>query len=213
MNPVVIGNPIECRFFEGETIKENAYSCIYSSNYSRGLEDLLDRWPAVKEQYPKATLDIYYGWRTWVTPSEGWKEKMQQKLQVLQEYGVKEHGCVGHRELAAAFMRASFILYPCNMDETFCITMMRARLAGAVPVVIERAALKETVRYGFRCAHLDDFVNTALLALSQADELDEMRQEMRRYVIESFSCEVIAKKWSDLVERAYPGATVKPTLQ
>lgn len=124
----------------------NPYSCMYASNYSRGLEILLKIWPDIYAEFPQATLDIYYGRQTWGQLS---KEKMAEIDTLIKNYekkGVKEHGIVGHQVLADAMQTTSILAYPCiSSGETFCITVLKAQVAGMVPVTTRIGALKETV--------------------------------------------------------------------
>lgn len=67
----IFGNGINLQPFSPIKKRENPFSCIYGSNYARGLEVLLEIWPEVKSQFPQSTLDIYYGWQTFgLLPAE-----------------------------------------------------------------------------------------------------------------------------------------------
>src|SRR5579883_1801446 len=96
----IFGNGIEPVHFMPIEERANPYSCIYGSNYARGLENLLDIWPKVKEGYPQATLDIYYGWEHsgWMTYQPEKEPKMRRQIATLPD--VHEHGRVSHEELA-----------------------------------------------------------------------------------------------------------------
>jgi glycosyltransferase involved in cell wall biosynthesis len=193
----IFGNGINPEEFQAAEERENPYSCIYGSNYARGLEVLLAIWPAVKQHYPRATLDIYYGWQHWgcLTPEK--EEKMRQILLRLPD--VREHGLVGHAELNRAYSRASFWTYPCIAPETFCTTAIRAQMGGAIPVIIEGSALKETVRHGFRCDRVEDYLATLLKALRQAETIPlKDRQKMKDFVLRQFTWETIAAGWNQL---------------
>src|SRR3954452_1742873 len=39
--------------------------CVYSSSPDRGLDVLLELWPAIRERVPAAELHVYYGWETY----------------------------------------------------------------------------------------------------------------------------------------------------
>jgi len=122
-------------------------SCVYASNYSRGLSQLLDIWLDVRKEFPTATLDIYYGRETWGTMSKEELDKLTKRIVAFKKRGVRERGKVGHKELAEAFLRSSILTYPCsNLSETFCITAVKAQAAGMIPVVTRKGALDETVR-------------------------------------------------------------------
>ena len=55
-----------------------------------------------------------------------------QKL--LSQEGVTYVGMVGHTELAKAYARAGFVLYPTSFPETGCVALMKAQALGSVPI-------------------------------------------------------------------------------
>jgi len=176
--------------------RENPYSCIYGSNCSRGVEVLLEIWPEIKRQFPRAILDIYYGWPKWgrLDPE---KEKYLKKLtQDLQSLGVEQHGFVGQEELNRAYEKASLWTYPCLVPETFCITGLRAQMSGAVPVIIDEYALKETVRYGYKCKNRDDYLKTLINAMKTAELITlTEREKMKNFILLQYTWEKIAQQW------------------
>src|SRR5262249_53094903 len=122
------------------------WSCIYASNYTRGLVHLLRLWPKMRKRFPLLTLDVYYGWPKWDTPVPEIVSLLERLTQPGE--GVRDHGRVGHSTLARAFARAEFWTYPTDFDETFCITALKAQAANAIPVIVRRGALKEVVAEG-----------------------------------------------------------------
>jgi len=195
----IFGNALQPYQFEVPQQRSNPYSCIYASNYARGLSVLLDAWPHIKMNFPKATLDIYYGWQHWGTMSEWQERNLRYQLADLQRLDVKEHGLIGHEELSRAFSRASFWTYPCIHAETFCITAIKAQLAGAIPVVIDGSALTEVVRYGFKCHRKEDYKDLLLYAMSQAERISiQDRQSMGGFIGKEFTWQRMADRWNQL---------------
>lgn len=195
----IFGNGIAPSQFQPVKERTNPHSCIYGSNYARGLEILLDIWPEVRKQFPKATLDIYYGWQHWglLTPDK--EIKMRKQVAELGSLGISEHGLVGHEELNRAYEKASIWAYPCIAPETFCITALRAQLAGAVPVIIEGSALSETVRFGYSCKSPQDYLATLLKALKDAESFTvDDRRQMGGFVLKEYTWKAMAQKWHDL---------------
>ncbi len=137
------GNGINPSQFSSIIERENPFSCIYASNYARGLDLLLSIWPEVKRDFPKATLDIYYGWEGFGILSEEKANNLRYSINNLSELDVSEKGKVGHEELNCAYSKASFWTYPCTNIEVFCISALRAQFSGAVPVIIRGSALSE----------------------------------------------------------------------
>ena len=192
----IFGNGINPEQFKPLQERANPYSCIYGSNYARGLEILLDIWPEIKKQWPKATLDIYYGWQHWGLLSPEQESKMRAQVIKLASLGVHDHGQVGHEELNRAYEQASLWTYPCISLETFCITALRAQLAGALPVIIEGSALTETVRHGFKCSRQEEYCETLNKAMHHAETmtLDE-RKKIGEFVLQEYRWETLANRW------------------
>jgi tetratricopeptide (TPR) repeat protein len=191
------GNGIVPRqFLPFNTIRENKYSCIYSSNYARGLKILLDIWIEIKTKYPESTLDIYYGWQTWGTISPQEEEQLKVKVKQLEKYDVREHGQIGHEELAEKMKQTSFWTYPCTFEETFCITGIKAQAAGCIPVIVESAALLETVKYGYKTNDVNNYKQLLFDAFGKVDDWTaNKREEMSKWAIENHSWKNVATKW------------------
>lgn len=185
--------------FEPNLKKESPLSCIYTSNYARGLKGLLDSWPMIKASYPEASLDICYGWQTWgcLTPVE--IAFMQQQVKNLEKFDVRELGKLSHKEVIELTQLKSVHVYPCTYDETFGISVVKSQACGTIPIVTNRAGLKETVLHGVK---VDDIVNfnTELFKLFdrlKSEDMTEQRKIMSDEICEKFSWKRIA---SDFVE-------------
>ena len=160
---------------------------------------MLNLWPHIKEQQPRATLDIYYGCKLFALDYPKKAAKMRNQIAHLPD--VHEHGQVGHEELNRAYEKASFWTYPCTWPETFCITALRAQLGGAVPVVREQCALVETVRHGFKCKSIDDYLFTLLSAFQKAEKISiDDRKEMGDFILKDFTWKSVATKWAKLFD-------------
>jgi len=192
----IFANGVNLEQFEPVRQRDNPYACIYASNYGRGLEVLLDVWPKVKKKYPQATLDIYYGWNHWGLLSPQAEKKLREQIVKLEKLDVVEHGLVSHQELNAAYARASLWTYPCTADETFCITALRAQRSGAIPVVIKRSALQETVRGGYSCYDQDSYLQTLLTAMAHAPHITlAERANLGNFIAYEYTWQSIAERW------------------
>jgi glycosyltransferase involved in cell wall biosynthesis len=195
----IFGNGINPSQFRIVEERMNPYSCIYGSSYPRGLKQVLDIWPTVKEHYPNATLDIYYGWQPWDLLPPEQEAKMRERIATLHPLDVREHGQVGHDELNRAYERTSLWVYPCNCTEAFCVTALRAQFAGCIPVIIEVSALNETVRHGYKCKRPDEYLSTLLKAMSEIEKISlDKRQMMREFILKEYTWKIIATKWSEM---------------
>ena len=126
------------------------HSVGYFSAYYRGLECLLKMWPAIRAEVPDSTLDIYYGWESWVglQGKDDFYDRMERKFAELKDAGVTVHGRVSHVELAKAMSEIQVWAYPTEFTEIHCITALKAQEAGCYPVVTNVGALAETVQCG-----------------------------------------------------------------
>lgn len=198
----IFGNGINLDHFNAIQERKNPYSCIYSSNYARGLDILLNIWPVVKSRFPRATLDIYYGWQHWGLLSQAKVDMMRAQVAALASFGVTEHGLVSHEELTRAHERVSLWTYPCIAPETFCITAIRAQAAGNIPVIIEGTALKETVRHGYKCTDPDTYLFTLLEAMQSIEKTTvQDRLKLREFILEEYTWDVLAGKWKEFFEK------------
>lgn len=189
----IFGNGINPEDFKPVEERENPYACIYGSSYDRGLEFLLSIWPDIKKEFPRATLDIYYGYTESTLINN---KELRNKVESLADLDVREHGIVGHEELNRAYSSASFWTYPCTSMETFCISGLRAQLCGAIPVIIDGSALTETVRHGYMCSTQEEYLETLRKAMREVDNITlEERKNMGDFILKEYTWKRIAELW------------------
>lgn len=112
---------------------------VYASSPMRGLEILLDVWPAILERVADAELHIYYGFDDWTKLGGGLKahnlEEMVKQMSFPHgESSVRYHGRVSPSEMVKAFYASKVLAYPSIYPETYCLTALEAQAAGCVPV-------------------------------------------------------------------------------
>lgn len=201
----VSSNGLNIKDFENINEERNPHRMIYASSYDRGLEKLLVMFPKIKEEVPDAELHIFYGWNTYDEMvktgrrSAEWKNRM---LILMDQPGVFEHGRIGQKKLVKEHFKSGVWAYPTLFTEISCIGAMRSQACGAIPVVNDYAALKETVKWGIKnegdVTKDETFVNyaTKLIALLKDNETQEkIRQEMMPKAIEQFGWNKIAESW------------------
>jgi glycosyltransferase involved in cell wall biosynthesis len=180
---------------------------VYTSSYDRGLVYLLNMWPAVKKEVPEAHLNIFYGWNLYDVvhannpARERWKVQMQK---LMEQDGIIDHGRVGHSELNKEVATAGIWAYPASFEEISCISAMRAQALGAVPVVANYAALKETVQHGVKVG-VDittdegqaEYQKELIAMLKDPTRQEEIRKPMMEFAQKEFLWENVAKKWKE----------------
>jgi glycosyltransferase involved in cell wall biosynthesis len=138
----VLGNGIHPAFFEG-TEKKIRKRLIYSSTPHRGLKHIPRLFPKVREKHPEAEIHIFSSYKVYDQDRE---RDFAEVFSALEKTpGVTLHGSVKQSELAREFMKSAVLFYPCDFEETSCITAIEAQAAGCVTVSTKLAALPETV--------------------------------------------------------------------
>ncbi len=187
--------------------QRDPHKLVYTSSYDRGLVYLLNMWPVIKKEVPEAHLEIFYGWNLYDVvhannPARArWKAQMQD---LMKQDGITDHGRVGHTELNKEVATAGIWAYPSSFEEISCISAMRAQALGAIPVVTDYAALKETVQHGSK-VKVDITTSEGqvayqkeLIAMLKDPKLQEqIRNPMMEFGQKEFSWEKVAKNWKE----------------
>lgn len=180
---------------------------VSGSSYDRGLEHLLKMWPEILKEVPDAKLRIFYGWvlfdRMMANNPEriAWKEKM---VELMKQPGITELGRLSHGACEVEFQNAGIWAYSTHFGEISCITAMRAQALGAIPVVINYAALEETVQYGVKIDGdiyepevREKFKQELIALLKDEERQEEIRKEMMPWAKEQFPWSKVAKQWDE----------------
>lgn len=209
----VIGNFILPEHFvldEAQRPARKPHRFVYASSPDRGLGRLLEIWPRILDVFPDAELAIFYGWKgceKLATADPEWIRQYR-KIRSLWEVkkfmpGIIECGRVNHAALAREFMQASAWLYPTDFHETGCLTAIKARAAGCVPVCTPLAALAETAKCDLTqyVSEGVGFEERFVAAVKRAVEIPEAdRQRMAGEALRNHSIDVEAWKWAELLD-------------
>jgi 2-polyprenyl-3-methyl-5-hydroxy-6-metoxy-1,4-benzoquinol methylase len=185
----------------------NTKLCIYGSSYDRGLEHLLNIWGDVKKEVPDAELHIFYGWglfhKFYADNPErmAWMEKMNQ---LMTQPGITHLGRISHEAVKQEMENAGIWAYPTHFGEISCITAMKAQAWGAVPIVINYAALVETVQFGIKIdgdiydpETKETYKKALIEMLNHPEKQEEIRQVMMPWAQQRFTWANVAKQWSE----------------
>ncbi|MFO1185888.1 MAG: glycosyltransferase [Bauldia sp.] len=115
----------------------------YTSMPFRGLDVLLDAFPAIREGMPEVALKIYSGMATYQVPPDrdGFGGLYAQAASMP---GVAYVGPIGQADLAVELSRVAALAYPSTFAETSCIAAIEAMAAGAEVIATDHGALAET---------------------------------------------------------------------
>lgn len=203
----VSSNGINLPDFNKTGVWKNPKRLIYTSSYDRGIEHLLSVWPEVLKEVPDAELHLFYGWNTYDemmkvgVRSPEFKDKM---VNLMNQPNVFEHGRVGHKQLIRELLQSGIYVYPSHFEEISCISAMKAQACGCVPVVVNYAALKETVKEGIKIegradnkATMELFVKELVAILKDSEGQDKLRLKLMPHK-DSFGWDKVAKSWSGM---------------
>ena len=110
-------------------------------------------WPDIKKEVPDATLKVCYGWQLFQMAykdnpaSMMWKAKMDE---LMKQDGIEELGRLPQPQLKELMLQSGIWAYPTHFGEINCISAIKAQAYGCEPVIVNYAALQETVQFGRR---------------------------------------------------------------
>ena len=163
-------------------------------------------WPDVKKAVPDAELHIFYGWDLFVRfyqnnpASMAWKKKMDK---LMEQEGITHHGRVPQAEMRGWIEKCGIWAYPTHFGEISCISAMKAQAWGAMPVVINYAALQTTVKWGIKVEgdiydpEVQENFKKALIDGLTSEQQDEMRNSMMAWARNEFRWEKVAIQWAN----------------
>lgn len=188
-------------------IKRNSKRCIYTSSYDRGLSHLLEMWPDIKKNVPEAELVICYGWQLFdiAYPNNPERKAWKQKIdELMKQGGITHLGRISHEALWVELLKSGVHTYPTHFAEISCISCMKSQAAGAIPCIIDYAALKETVQFGVKIKgdiydqETKELYKNSLIALLKDEKYqEEVRKEMIPWAKEKFAWSKVAKQWDE----------------
>lgn len=185
-------------------LERNQYKIFYGSSYDRGCEHLLKMWPDVKREVPQAILEIAYGWQLFDQfyggnpASMAWKTKM---VEMMKQSGITDHGRLSQLQVVELMKKCSVWAYPTHFGEINCINAIKSQALGLEPIVINYAALKETVQFGRKIEgdiydkETQEEYKKKLIEALRNPMSEDKRQEMMSWARKKYSWSVIADQW------------------
>ena len=147
-----------------ENIEKIPFRFIYTSDPSRGLTNLINLIPKIKERYPLTTLQLY-------VKRENIEYETLRKIELLDYVFI--NGRVSQKQLAIEFMKSDIFFYPTDFKETYCISVLESMCSKCLVVTVKLAALTEIVQgkgvlceYPFR-DNIDDLLEKIFFVLDR----------------------------------------------
>lgn len=193
---------------------------IYSSVPDRGLDLLLDFFPAIQEQVPEVELHLYSSFTVW-GKSEAWNQAhagaLYEKARTLP--GVFVHNPLPHPQLAEALKCGTLLTYPNHAAEpidlsgfwaeTSCIAALEAQAAGLPVVSSARGALPETILDGetgilipgdpYSASYREAFIAATVALLKDPSRRQRMAEAARKRILQDYTWQVRAREWEQFL--------------
>jgi len=203
-----LGNGIDLKLFEGKEAKVRR-RLIYSSTPYRGLRHIPQFFAALKKKFHDLECHIFSGYKIYDQTGD---QKFEELVFMLRaQPGVEVHDSILQGRLAREFMKSSILFYPCEFEETSCITAKEAMAAGAVVLSSKLGALPETL--GEAGVLIDglpgnpDYDQKFLLAAEELlsnDQLFEKYSMLGKQRAANLGWDSIAKNFVEFIERLPP---------
>ena len=215
LNPkkcVVLRNAIspvfENLFAKGESTlskKTNPPILAYTSTPFRGLNLLIQMFPAIKNVSKDVKLKVFSSLGVYHIPKET-DEKSYGTLYAAcrNTYGVDYIGSVSQTKLARELVKTSVLAYPNTFPETSCIAVMEAMAAGCFIVTSRLGALPETTAGFAKLIDIDGdwqrygnfFIREILNFLYESKDLSSQVAYANRH----YTWKVRAKEWEKWIK-------------
>jgi glycosyltransferase involved in cell wall biosynthesis len=190
---------------------------VYTSQPYRGLDVLLDAFPAIRAAIPEVRLKVFSSFAsTYATPlAEDPHAALYRRCDDMD--GAEYVGAIAQPALAGELSSAAALAYPSTFYETSCIAVLEAMAAGLTVCTTRLGALPETTA-GFarmvepshdRTKLAPAFAAATIAALSECRERPEtvraQRERQIAYVRENYAWPKRAQEWeawlSEIVAR------------
>lgn len=184
---------------------------LHASSPDRGLEQMLDAWELIAPDEPEARLVVAYGWELFdkYGGDPRYKQRIQARLAMLPRVAMRRFT---REEMSQFYHTAGIWAYHCTGGEQFCITAIRAQLAGCVPVVKPWGALADTVVSGELVNDFPEFVGSLRRMLDPTYQ-ENQRAKMPPLIAASpmfRTYDQLAACWEALWEQSVPATATLP---
>lgn len=134
-------------------IERDPYLIVNTAAPDRSLGTLIKLFLEVKKRVPEAKLAWAYGWSLFddlYSNNERMMKWKQTVIETMELHGIVNLDRITHEEVTKLYLKARVYAYPTHFPETFCISVLKAQICGAIPVTTDYGALNETVQQGFK---------------------------------------------------------------
>ena len=200
-NAIAIDLPVRVGDFENREIEKVRNRIIFISVPARGLHHLLPMWRKIKNQVPDASLCITSDYRLWGVAGPG---NSKHRAGWVGQKDVMFLGAVPRTQYVDQLLKAQLLVYPCEYEELFCISVAEAMVAGAYPITSGVGALSTTnmgeVIEDFPTKDFfDEMEDVSVDLLQHQDVLEQEQKRARKEAIKRFHLDRIIEEWENKV--------------
>jgi glycosyltransferase involved in cell wall biosynthesis len=204
-----INNIIDTEFFKPINIPINKYSILFMGSVceKKGVRQLIQSFPIVKNKFPQATLQIYG--RDWFFPDgksfiEYLKRDEISKMESISN-DIYFHGQINYEDVPKKYSKAHVCVFPSHM-ETQGLVAPEAMSMQKNVIFTEKGPGKETIteyKTGLLCNPLDplDIAEKIIWIFSNKNESEKIAINARQSILENFSASIILKKNIDFYKK------------
>jgi len=143
-------NGVRQELYEDVQVLEKKNMAVYSSSPDRGLLQLLNMLPHIREEVPEFELVVAYGFENWEKAAKARNSEKEMSLinkikEALKQPGVKYVGRVSKKQLSEYQKMSKIWAYPTWFTETFCISAVEAGLAKNAIITTPLGGILTTV--------------------------------------------------------------------
>lgn len=198
----VIYNPIDAKLFSPLQLEPEYNNITFMGTVceKKGVRQLIQAFPIVKEQFPKAVLNIYG--RDWKYPDgssyiERLKEIELPKIKPFDKE-VIFHGRIDLKEIPLRYAKAAVCVFPSHM-ETLGLVAPEAMAMEKTVVFTKLGPGPEVIKEGvtgFLCdpKNPEDIANKIKEVLSNPNKAKEIGSKAREAVLNQFEINTIVKE-------------------
>ena len=198
----VIFNPINGQLFQPQDITIDVNNITFAGTIceKKGVRQLIQAFPLVKEKFPNAILNLYG--RDWFFPDGSSYIKMLQETEIpkLGDYtqDVVFHGAVSFTEIPNVYAKAAVCVFPSHM-ETLGLVAPEAMVMEKPVIFTKLGPGPEVITdgvTGWLCNphNPEDIANKIIQVLSNPHKAFEIAKKGRQSVLQQFEIKTIVLK-------------------
>ena len=198
----VIFNPINSQLFQPLETAIEVSNITFAGTIceKKGVRQLIQAFPLVKEKFPSAVLNLYG--RDWLFPDGSSYIKMLQEIELPKIGNISKdiifHGAVSYNEIPSAYAKAAVCVFPSHM-ETLGLVAPEAMVMEKPVIFTKLGPGPEVIadgETGWLCNPHEpkEIANTIIQVLSNPHKASEIAKQGRLSVLQQFEIKTIVSK-------------------